>query len=69
MARRQRNEGFSDFMFGAGRRKSREEDVDNPPLMRLMRLKQPVWAESPSASGFGERTCQNPCSARSPPLR
>ncbi|MFP7734629.1 hypothetical protein ACLHDF_14695 [Priestia aryabhattai] len=25
MARRQRNESFSDFMFGAGRRKSREE--------------------------------------------
>ncbi len=25
MARRQRNEGFSDFMFGAGRRKSKEE--------------------------------------------
>ena len=25
MARRQRNEAFSDFMFGAGRRKSREE--------------------------------------------
>jgi hypothetical protein len=25
MARRQRNEAFSDFMFGAGGRKSREE--------------------------------------------